>query len=70
MPFVRPGDPGDLADGLVSVLSQADALKRMSRSARILAESRYSPEAHLSGLLRVLNGAQGRNTAADAALEG
>lgn len=66
----RPGDPGELADGLASVLSQADTLKRMSRSARILAESRYSPQAHLSGLLRVLRGAQGRSTAADTALEG
>jgi glycosyltransferase involved in cell wall biosynthesis len=66
----RPGDPSELADSLASVLSQADTLKRMSRSARILAESRYSPQAHLSGLLQVLNGAQGRSTAADAALEG
>lgn len=57
----RPRDADDLADGLVSVLSQADTLKRMSASARALAERRYSPEAHLSGLLRLLRGAQGRD---------
>jgi glycosyltransferase involved in cell wall biosynthesis len=62
----RPGDANDLANGLASALSQADELKRMSRSARILADSRYGPEAHLSGLLRVLGGAQGRGTAAEA----
>jgi glycosyltransferase involved in cell wall biosynthesis len=54
----RPGDPGDLADGLVTVLSQADTLKRMGRSARLLAESRYDPETHLRGLLRVLGAAR------------
>jgi Glycosyltransferase len=50
----RPGDPGDLADGLVSALLRPDTLTRMSTSARALAESRYSPERHLRGLLRVL----------------
>jgi glycosyltransferase involved in cell wall biosynthesis len=66
----RPGDPGDLADGLVSVLSQSDTLTRMSRSARTLAESRYSPEAHLSGLLRVLCGTRERSPVAGPRPEG
>lgn len=53
----RPGDPGDLAESLVALLREPDTLKRMSRSARHLAETRYSPDAHLRGLLRVLNAA-------------
>jgi len=61
----RPGDPSGLAEGLVSVLLRPDTLTRMSTSARALAESRYSPERHLRGLLRVLeavrdSGAKGK----------
>jgi glycosyltransferase involved in cell wall biosynthesis len=54
----RPGDPGDLAKGLVSLLLRPDTLTRMSMSAVALAESRYSPERHLRGLLRVLETAR------------
>ena len=53
----RPGDSGALADALASTLRQSAILAHMSGSAISLAESRYSPEMHLDGLLRVLRGA-------------
>lgn len=54
----RPGDHRELAGGLVSLLSDADTLRRMSQSARELAQSRYSPRAHLAGLLAVFRDAR------------
>lgn len=56
----RPGDSGDLADVLECALLQPDTLARMSRSARAVAASQYSPEAHLGGLLRVFERAINR----------
>lgn len=53
----RPGDPDALAGRLAALLREPGTLKRMSRSARHLAETRYGPSAHLRGLLRVLSGA-------------
>ena len=49
----RPGDANDLAAGLTSLLLDPDRVRRMSKSARTLAESRYSPDKHLSSLLDV-----------------
>lgn len=52
----RPGDSHDLANQLESVLRGPDTLAHMSRAARELAETRYSPATHLAGLMRVLEG--------------
>ncbi|MBN1458240.1 MAG: glycosyltransferase family 4 protein [Armatimonadetes bacterium] len=56
----RPGDPNDLANHLEFALLRPDVLVRMGRAARMLAESRYSPDLHISGLLNVLERAMGR----------
>ena len=54
------GDADQLADTLASVLCDADRLERMRIEARELAARRYSPEAHLHGLLRVMAAAKRR----------
>lgn len=51
----EPGDPGDLSRVLSSLLRDGPRLTAMSLDARRLATTRYDPEAHLNGLLRVFH---------------
>jgi glycosyltransferase involved in cell wall biosynthesis len=51
----RAGDPADLAAALELVLTQPDRWTRMSEAATALALNRYSPQAHLAGLLEILD---------------
>jgi glycosyltransferase involved in cell wall biosynthesis len=53
----RPGDPQDLADRLEEVLLEPARLAGMSRAARVLAETRYSPATHFAGLTSVFDAA-------------
>jgi glycosyltransferase involved in cell wall biosynthesis len=57
-----PGNSEDLAGGLVALLRDPVASKRMGKSAKSLAEGRYGPEGHLAGLLNILNGAIERSS--------
>jgi glycosyltransferase involved in cell wall biosynthesis len=50
----RCGDSANLARVLGSVLGDAGRLHEMGSAAQRLAETRYSPQAHMAGLLRVL----------------
>jgi glycosyltransferase involved in cell wall biosynthesis len=47
------GDAAGLANCLTSLVDAPERLEEMSRAARLLAETRYSPDVHLAGLLEL-----------------
>ena len=50
-----PGDPVSLAAAL-RVALESPSLETMGREAHLLATTRYSPETHVDGLMRVFDG--------------
>lgn len=52
--LAKPGDAGDLADKLERIILDRELRARLSRGCRATAESRYSPDAHLTKLSELL----------------
>jgi len=56
----HPGDPQDLAEKIIRLLQHPERLNQMGLQSRIRYESRYTPDVHLSRLLRIYDQAIAR----------